>query len=487
MSERAFEEDARIFIQLNHLFARRSSSTPVKTSSDSTNSNNNNKNNLLAYEAENTELTMVLARVKQELHQTAEDHQQQLNSHAILCETLQKGKEDLEAQIDNLQSTIAGNPTKEKFQRVSRELSLLKKLQFHSNDGDGDGDDDDSSSYSPELTNNEADNEPDLESVLMSRVRRLEADLLKEKRVGVDRGEEISMSKVLINNLTNDKVRLEALVEKLEGDLIRLVDNTKISSSKFVSPVKMGEGEGQAILRNILSPKQDDATSSMSSMMSPMPPFEEKTQSPAATAATAATTAATTAEEENSMSHIIISQRDRMSRRCDEMEAERDGFKNELTSQVRSAEKYKSENAKLYEKVRYLQSLAKTHNNYNAGVISADVDLEALERTYETKSDPFREFGRRERARRIEKMSQIEKFVYGMASFSLGNKKARTTLFVYVISMHFLVFVTSYHWAHEKSCGGLGVGQVHEDFLDHPDVSHMMGGAPGVDSGLTRM
>merc|ERR1719162_2921133 len=103
-----------------------------------------------------------------------------------------------------------------------------------------------------------------------------------------------------------------------------------------------------------------------------------------------------------------MAQRDRLRTRCDLIEAERDSFKKELQVQVRSAERFKADNTKLYEKLRYLQKFSRSSNpsrlhsnNNNVGLTHKDndLDLEALEERYEASVDPFRQFGRAERAR----------------------------------------------------------------------------------------
>eukprot|EP00985_Skeletonema_marinoi_P014531 scaffold7369_cov58-Skeletonema_marinoi.AAC.1 len=55
-----------------------------------------------------------------------------------------------------------------------------------------------------------------------------------------------------------------------------------------------------------------------------------------------------------------MAQRDRLRARCDALEAERDSFKRELQVQVQTSESLKTDNTKLYEKVRYLQSFNAT-------------------------------------------------------------------------------------------------------------------------------
>lgn len=111
----------------------------------------------------------------------------------------------------------------------------------------------------------------------------------------------------------------------------------------------------------------------------PRPPPSSETNS---------STASEKANDDHSVATIVMAQRDRLRARCDALEAERDSFKRELQVQVQTAESLKTDNTKLYEKVRYLQ----TFNNSSSKGGSAyarggrgdrDLDLEALEQRYE--------------------------------------------------------------------------------------------------------
>jgi len=155
--------------------------------------------------------------------------------------------------------------------------------------------------------------------------------------------------------------------------------------------------------------------------------------------------------DDHSVATIVMAQRDRLRARCDALEAERDSFKRELQVQVSTSESLKVDNTKLYEKVRYLQSYA-TSSGVNArakaSLADRDLDLEALEQRYEASVDPFRQFSRAERQRKMKEMSPMERTVFFVARTVLGSKEMRTVLFFYVLGMHLLVFVTTYHWSH---------------------------------------
>merc|ERR1711933_366363 len=109
-------------------------------------------------------------------------------------------------------------------------------------------------------------------------------------------------------------------------------------------------------------------------------------------------------------------------------------------AQVQASESMKVDNTKLYEKVRYLQTYQTRKGNQDR-----DLDLEALEQRYEESVDPFRQFSRAERQRKMKEMSPMERIVFVVAKTVLGTKEMRTGLFFYVCTLHLLVFFTLYH------------------------------------------
>ena len=66
----------------------------------------------------------------------------------------------------------------------------------------------------------------------------------------------------------------------------------------------------------------------------------------------------------------------------------------------------------------------------------------------------------------------MERTVFVVAKTVLGSKEMRTALFFYVLVMHLLVFVTTYHWSHECS-----------NYPTHEHVDHFHGGAPALEKG----
>lgn len=175
------------------------------------------------------------------------------------------------------------------------------------------------------------------------------------------------------------------------------------------------------------------------------------------------------ANDDHSVATIVMAQRDRLRARCDAMEAERDSFKRELQVQVSTTESLKLDNTKMYEKVRYLQNFSGSSNALQQRARNdRDLDLEALEQRYEASVDPFRQFSASEKQRKLNEMTSVERIVFMMARQLLGTKQARTTLFFYILGMHFLVFMTTYHWSHSSSC----------DLSELDILAHMHHGPP---------
>ena len=172
--------------------------------------------------------------------------------------------------------------------------------------------------------------------------------------------------------------------------------------------------------------------------------------------------------DDNSVATIVMAQRDRLRTRCDALEAERDGFKQELQLQVMTSESLKTDNAQLYEKVKFLQNFRRKDFN------DRDLDIEALEQRYESSVDPFKQFSKTERQRKLNEMTPIERIVYMLARQLLATKEARTILFFYILGMHLLVFLTTFHWSHSSAC----------DFSEHHSVMHLHHGPPKIEEAV---
>jgi homeobox protein cut-like len=341
---------------------------------------------------------------------------------------------------------MANAPSNDVIDKMRHELRILKRLEYNAVDLDQGGGD-------PEM----AGNDDDLESVLVSKLRKCEMDLVRERREkteGVKEKEELKQKLAEVQQSYEDA---EQLIASLENDLQLAVatPRTTPSVSRASSDYATPKTPNPNTLLNILDPNAPPV---------PNPPASN----------TNSTTATEKADDDHSVATIVMAQRDRLRARCDALEAERDSFKRELQVQVQTAESLKTDNTKLYEKVRYLQTFNSGSNKSGSaysrgGKNDRDLDLEALEQRYEASVDPFRQFSRAERLRKFNEMSPMERIVFIGSKTMLANKQMRTVLFFYIMAMHLLVFGTTYHWSHSSSC----------DFVhSHPDLAHFHGGVP---------
>lgn len=361
-------------------------------------------------------------------------------------EALEQENATLRSSVANLEGQLAAAPSLSLLNSMKRELRILKRLEYNADDIDAAED--------PEMTGagfSEGDDK-DLESVLVEKLRRAESDLVTERNSRLEQAKECERLKVEMEVAGQAKVEAERLVQSLEKDLERAIATpASDGAQKKSSNIKLISSEEEAsTLNSILDPE------------APPLPVSEKS------APAASTTATEKAEDDHSVATIVMAQRDRLRARCEALEAERDSFKRELQVQVQSAESLKADNTKLYEKVRYLQSFSKNNGgnrggSYNRGGNDRDLDLEALEQRYEASVDPFRQFGRAERQRKLKEMPPMERVVFIVAKTVLGTRAMRTALFVYVTCLHLLVFITTAHWSHSATC----------DHSDHEHLAHL--------------
>jgi homeobox protein cut-like len=390
-----------------------------------------------AYEAEVSELSHTVNAMREELGLKDEALLDERKSLQVKIDALEREETTLTLNLESLESQLSVAPSQSLVDSMKRELRLLKRLEYNADEVEfGETD--------PEHTSSEKD----LESVLVAKMRRVEADLVKERNSKMSLEKHSEQLRLHIDSLQKSKDESEKLIASLETDLDRAIATGPTSPPKTQrkrSGPTIAE-ENPATLQSVLDP---DA---------PPPPPPK----PAAVTKEAV-------EDEHSVTSIIMAQRDRLRARCEAVEAERDSFKRELQSQVDSSESLKADNTKLFEKMRYLQSYDGNKKGGNRGgkilarTASRDLDLEALEQRYEASVDPFRQFGRAERQRKLQEMSPVERTVFVVAKTFLSSKEMRMFLFVYVFAMHFLVFMTTYHWSTSDS----GCSIMNQEHLAH--------------------
>lgn len=325
--------------------------------------------------------------LREELRLKEESHFEERRSYQLRIETLERETANLQSNVASLQARLSSAPSLEMVESMKRELRILKRLEYNAHDGDAERD--------PEMTGFHEDESKDLESILVAKLRRAESELVNERTKKSELFEEMESLKVALEDAKQAKDEADKLVFSLEKDLERAISTPSKPRRKSVTPTTR-DGE-PATLHNVLEPNA-----------SPL-------STPEPAAARTSLTAAEKADDDHSVATIVMAQRDRLRARCEALEAERDSFKRELQIQVQASESLKVDNTKLYEKVRYLQSYNKAPTSRGGLRADRDLDLEALEQRYEASVDPFRQFSKAERQRKLNEMSPMERTVFLVA------------------------------------------------------------------------
>lgn len=392
-----------------------------------------------AFEAEVTELSLTINSLREEIALKEDATTDMKRDFETKVEDQERELSSLRISLTSLENQLAAAPSQSLVESMKRELRILKRLEYNA-------DDPDIETRDPEMTGGADTQENDLESVLVAKLRRVEADLVKERNGKAEVRNEVKQLQEQITHLESAKKEADKTIASLEKDL-----DKAISSS--TSPEKKTKKKSARVLT-------ETGPTDLEHVLDPSVPVPE-TALPAPPKDNNSMTAAEKAADDHSVATIIMAQRDRLRARCEALEAERDSFKKELQVQVEAAESLKTDNTKLFEKMKYLQS----YNTRSGGSTmynrsnSRDLDLEALEQRYEASVDPFKQFGRAERQRKLNEMSPMERTVFVVAKTVLGTKEMRTFLFFYVLALHILVFSTTYHWSHNASVCGIAANE----------------------------
>jgi homeobox protein cut-like len=172
----------------------------------------------------------------------------------------------------------------------------------------------------------------------------------------------------------------------------------------------------------------------------------------------------------DSLLPIVQSQRERYRQRVQELETVTVGQQQQVQILQSELDKLRSDNVKLYEKIKFLQGYARPQGG---GSSVADDTVGKYSSQYDDTLDPFTTFSRRERMRKYMDLRPYDKITLGMGRFIMGNKMARTVVFFYTIILHVLVFLVLYKMAYTSSCQrDVAAQDWHDKFADHMAKVH---------------
>merc|ERR1712151_468794 len=163
---------------------------------------------------------------------------------------------------------------------------------------------------------------------------------------------------------------------------------------------------------------------------------------------------------DSSLLAIVSSQRERFRVRVQELEEHSHLQQQQLQLLHNDMDQLRTDNVKLYEKIKFLQSYngsGKKTTAIGIGAASSVFSEDELASRkyageYEQQLDPFAKFSQRERARKYMNLSPHDKVTLSMGRIILGSKTARTIAFFYTILIHCLLYLILYKFANTDDC-----------------------------------
>ncbi|KAG6894387.1 hypothetical protein C0992_006305 [Termitomyces sp. T32_za158] len=318
------------------------------------------------------------------------------------------------------------------YDEIKRELEIMKYVEFAGLDEGVDADAGSGDSNILELPNPNAAKAnthqgSSLEALLATKNKRILEELTKFRIIHSELEESLRAAENELKSMGSELEKQRTLNEKLENDLLSM--NKHRTNGDVPS-----SDSGLDVLASLdLGPKKPETNANK-----PIP---------------------FTASADVSILPIVTSQRDRFRQRNAELEDElRKQFQiiSELRTEIKNLQ---TDNLKLYEKVRYMQSYREETSSrpvsqldplpVPSGSVKTD-DMSKYHTRYEQAMDPFEAFRGREATRAYDNLHPIERGVYVLTRTVLANRRARTFFVIYALALHVLVMYTSYECATES-------------------------------------
>lgn len=372
-------------------------------------------------------LEQELAAKERQISQLVTDVQQ-------LQVTQGKAKELATSEISRLEDLLASKTTalreleskleeQNNYEEIKRELSILKSVEFSTSETERD-------EMKPESS------PKSLEMLLLDKNKRLQSENTSLKVENVDLTGRYTELHSKYNEAVNTVKEQKELIGQLETDLL---------SVNALPSAFRGQGEGEA-----------------------GPPTEKELVSNAVQQAVASGTGGFTGDNVESLLPIVASQRERFKVRNMELEAQLRHNQQQITVLQNEVDTLRSDNVKLYEKIKFLQS----YPTKGQGGRDDDSAVSRYSSQYEQRLDPFSAFNQREKQQRYLGLSPHEKVTLNLGKFIMSNKVARTIAFFYTLLVHLMVFLVLYKLAYTESCKRDVATECARRFAEHMHEVH---------------
>ncbi|CAH1800970.1 unnamed protein product, partial [Owenia fusiformis] len=366
-------------------------------------------------------LEVELAAKEKEISQLVDDVQR-------LQSSLNKLRETTSTQIANLEEELTQKTQalktieermkgQEDYEETKRELNILKSIEFPSKNS--------------EAAPDSAAIKKSLEMLLLEKNKALQTEATQLKLANREVTERYNGLQEQYSDAVATMQEQKQLIVQLEEDL---------RSVNALSTMFRPDAEGEA------GPPSETAEYVANAVkeMSPASPTSDSKMAV------------------NSLLPIVQSQRERFRVRAQELEAQNLSQQQQVVLLQNETDKLRSDNVKLYEKIKFLQSYPQKGRSH----VEDDTE-DKYSTQYNEKLDPFSSFTKKERQRKYMDLKPYDKITLSMGRFIMGNKVARTIAFFYTMLLHCLVFLVLYKVAHTESCKRDLAVDCHQKFAEH--------------------
>jgi homeobox protein cut-like len=350
--------------------------------------------------------------------------------HEETKKTLLSEKEIIQSELLGRKEELSHRPTLEQWEALKQRLRIIESLEFNAHDGEeaplslGWGDD--------------ADVEVDENALLHRKKQKLETENIKLREELGKLVEKFDASSAQVTSLNEELKNTKELVISLEEDL-------EAVGSAPSAPSAPSDGlAGAPFSPGLLHSFVGSSSSHEGTLESASPPLSSTTSTYQVPPTPAPS------HEDGAMLHIVSGQRDRLKRRVLALEDENHHMKDTVERLQRDLGILQTDNVKLYEQMKYVESYGKRRHRMQDGADGGGIeDIEAkYQRIYEGQLDPFREFTEREKEERLRALNPADRITLSATRVLTGSKYMRMFLFAYSILLHLLVAFVLYY------CGG---------------------------------
>ena len=448
MSEEAERANAKVAI-LEDKLAQEKTDEPNFTS-DALASQLRLQNELMEKEnlIEQLNKSLVLLKAGDEMMTTSDEPMIENNHHLDSAHHMSSGKLSNSGELEMLKAMLDARPTVDEFSEVTSKLHTLEMLLFNVVDDEAGMESTVTSSDKSKATDSSSCTENSLERMLVKKIHRMEADTTKYKIKYEETSELLEAQRKMHATVEAQVREHKALIDRLENDLAQqqcgLSGFSRASLERAgLNQILGGDASASLLQKLVLE------SPAVAEFAQPVKPVLNSNQ------------------QASSMEDILRGQRDRYRKRVIDLEAKASQDSVNLNEAIMNADQLRKDNIKLYEKIRYLQTyqgypdrrnkssnsrVRSSHpNQLSDGIdgVEKGYGLEGKYRDlYEETVNPFAQFNKHERDKRIDKISAMDKMILMGGKFFMRNRYSRGFLFFYMLFLHVMLFLTMYNFTH---------------------------------------